>query len=338
MESTRTQPQTLNSSFAQDILTGLSASPKRLSSQYFYDERGSRLFQDIMQLEEYYLTRSEYEILSAHKAAMLHLFQPKRLISDREKEALAENFFELIEFGAGDGMKVKVLLQHFLEAGAHFKYIPIDISGDALNGLITDLQETFPDLETEGMQEEYFKALSILKSRSEVRKVVLFLGANIGNFNETEAIRFLIHLRESLRPDDLLMIGFDLKKDPNQILAAYNDASGVTREFNMNLLQRINNELGGDFDLNGFVHYPTYDPQSGEARSYLVSTQAQTVRLARLNAAFHFQAWEPIHVEISRKYDLATIERLAEKSGFRILQHFFDSHHFFVDTVMSSSQ
>jgi L-histidine Nalpha-methyltransferase len=336
MESTRTQ--TIHSTFAQDVLTGLSASPKRLSSQYFYDERGSRLFQDIMQLEEYYLTQSEYEILSEHKAAMLTLFQPKKLISDREKEELTENFFELIEFGAGDGTKVKVLLQHFLEAGAQFKYIPIDISGDALKGLITDLQETFPDLETEGMQEEYFKALNILKSRSEVRKVVLFLGANIGNFNEAEAIRFLTHLRESLRPDDLLMIGFDLKKDPNQILAAYNDASGVTREFNMNLLRRINTELGGDFDLNGFVHYPTYDPQSGEARSYLVSTQVQTVRLDRLHAAFHFQAWEPIHVEISRKYDLATIERLAEKSGFRIQQHFFDSRHFFVDTVLMSNE
>jgi dimethylhistidine N-methyltransferase len=326
----------MNQTFAQDLLAGLSAYPKRISSRYFYDERGSRLFRAIMQLDEYYLTRCEYEILSEHKAAMLKLFQSKPLEARPEGEEPVmtdDNYFELIEFGAGDGLKVKLLLSHFLQQQAHFKYIPIDISADALNGLIADLKQTFPQLETEGMQDEYFKALHFLKTRSNVRKVVLFLGANIGNFNEAEAVRFLSDLRASLLPDDLLMIGFDLKKDPNRIRAAYNDASGVTRDFNLNLLRRINREFRADFDLNHFQHEPSYDPSSGEARSYLISTRVQTVRIPALQAAFQFDAWEPIHVEISRKYDLKTITRLAEQSGFRILKHFFDQQHFFVDSL-----
>lgn len=326
----------MNQTFAKDILAGLSANPKRISSRYFYDERGSQLFQAIMQLDEYYLTRCEYDILLEHKAAILKLFQSKQVEARQEREGQVmtdEDYFELIEFGAGDGLKVKLLLSHFLQQQANFKYIPIDISADALNGLIADLRKTLPELETEGMQDEYFKALKFLKTRSDVRKVVLFLGANIGNFNEAEAVRFLTDLRNSLNPDDLLMIGFDLKKDPNRILAAYNDASGVTRAFNLNLLQRINRELGGNFDLNHFQHYPSYDPASGEARSYLISTRRQTVQLAELQTSFEFDAWEPIHVEISRKYDLKTIHRLAEQSGFRVLQHFFDQQHSFVDSL-----
>lgn len=324
----------MNQTFARDLLAGLSANPKRISSRYFYDERGSQLFQAIMQLDEYYLTRCEYEILAEHKAAILKLFQSKPVEARPEGQASSDDdYFELIEFGAGDGLKVKLLLSHFLQQQAHFKYIPIDISADALNGLIADLKQTFPQLETEGMQDEYFKALHFLKTRSDVRKVVLFLGANIGNFNEAEAVRFLSDLRTSLNADDLLMIGFDLKKDPNRIRAAYNDAAGVTRDFNLNLLQRINREFGADFDLHHFQHYPSYDPLSGEARSYLISTRAQTVRIPALQATFAFDAWEPIHVEISRKYDLKTITRLAGQSGFRILQHFFDQQDFFVDSL-----
>ncbi|MES2731964.1 MAG: L-histidine N(alpha)-methyltransferase [Bacteroidota bacterium] len=326
----------MNSIFAQDVLAGLAASPKRLLSKYFYDERGNRLFQAIMQLDEYYLTRSEYEILAEHKVALLALFQPKVTACEghQGQDEINNNCFELIEFGAGDGLKIKLLLKYFLEQHAQFKYIPIDISADAVNGLVADLRTVFPDLEIEGVQNDYFRALDYLKSRSKVRKIALFLGANIGNFSDAEAIQFLSGLRKNLHPDDLLMIGFDLKKDPHQILAAYNDASGVTRDFNLNLLQRINNELGGDFELPHFKHYPTYDPVSGEARSYLMSTCEQTVHLSKLNTSFRFTAWEPIHLEISRKYDLPTITRLAEQSGYEVVQHFFDSNHFFVDTVL----
>ncbi|MBC7922601.1 MAG: L-histidine N(alpha)-methyltransferase [Ferruginibacter sp.] len=330
--------------FAQDVQTGLSANPKRLSSRYFYDERGNRLFQDIMGLKEYYLTRSEFEILTRHQAALLHLFRSRPILAEESQRQVAsvavedhqegeDNAFELIEFGAGDGLKIKVLLRHFLAQRASFRYVPIDISADAVNGLVADLRATFPELETEGVQDEYFKALDYLKTRSQVRKVVLFLGANIGNFNEVEAIQFLTSLRRNLSPDDLLMIGFDLKKDPSLILAAYNDASGVTRDFNLNLLQRINRELGGDFNPDHFQHYPTYDPTSGEARSFLLSRKHQTVRIAGLDAAFEFEAWEPIHTEISRKYDLRTIVRLAQQSGYQVVQHFFDRQQYFVDTV-----
>ncbi len=290
-----------------------------------------------MQLKEYYLTRSEFEIMTSCKALLLPLFQAKQAQAEmvRNSQGIEEedDYFELIEFGAGDGLKIKVLLQYFLEQQARFTYIPIDISADAVNGLVTDLRTTFSNLSTEGVQDEYFKALNYVKSRSDARKVVLFLGANIGNFNEVETLLFLSELRASLNHGDLLMIGFDLKKDPTKILAAYNDASGVTRDFNLNLLQRINDELGGNFSLSHFQHYPTYDPTSGEAQSFLVSTQEQIVHLTQLEASFHFDAWEPIHTEISRKYDLRTITTLAERSGYQLVQHFFDQQCYFVDTL-----
>lgn len=307
----------------KDILGGLSQSPKRLSSKYFYDDKGSALFAEIMRLKEYYLTDCEYEIFSTQKQAILDSFS----------EGVDE--FELIEFGAGDGFKTKVLIDHFLNQKAEFVYTPVDISKAAVENLANALQHKFPALEVEAVHDDYFNALETLNDRVKARKIVLFLGANIGNYNENQAVEFLSSIRKNLKQNDLLMVGFDLRKNPKEILGAYNDSFGVTKAFNLNLLDRINRELGANFDRPNFDHYPTYDPVSGEARSYIVSLKEQDVYFESSDTTIHFDQWEFIHTEISKKYSLTEIENLGQKAGFKISKHFLDCKHYFVDTVLS---
>ncbi|MDA0194898.1 MAG: L-histidine N(alpha)-methyltransferase [Bacteroidetes bacterium] len=309
--------------FARDVTRGLSANRKYLSSKYFYDEKGDELFQQIMELDEYYLTRSEYSIF------------------DKNKERILETFcadckgFNLLEFGAGDGYKTKVLLRHFAEQNTNFHYSPIDISANSLEQLTNTLEIELPKLKVSGLRGEYFQVLEGLKSNQEERRIVLFLGSNIGNFTKQIAIQFLDQLHSALNPGDLVMIGFDLKKDPSKILGAYSDKSGVTSAFNLNLLSRINRELGGNFNLNNFIHSPYYDPVSGECRSYLISTIEQTVHIDDLNMQAHFKAWEAIHMEISTKFDLDGTDELATTTGFKIEANFFDDKKWFVDSVWS---
>jgi L-histidine N-alpha-methyltransferase len=310
-----------NKSFAHDVEEGLSSMPKRLPSKYFYDETGDSIFQAIMHMPEYYLTRSEYEILDRYKESFHALFSP------------GGKPFKLIEFGAGDGLKTKILLKHFAAKKTSFRYIPIDISGNVLQLLVNDLKQNLPTVKVEPLQDDYFLALRRLSKSSEGRNVVLFLGSNIGNFAEEEAIGFLQAMGSNLNKGDLALIGFDLKKDPKIILKAYDDAAGHTRAFNFNLLSRINRELGGNFELEQFEHCPSYDPLSGEARSYLVSRKEQQVYIGSLKQSFHFRAWEPIHVEISRKYDLTTIKRYAAKAGFKVKELFYDAKQYYVNAL-----
>lgn len=308
-------------SFAEDVRKGLSSEKKFLLSKYFYDAQGSQLFKAIMNLKEYYPTRCEYEILSFHKANILSDFLNK------------ENFFELIELGAGDGFKTKILLNYFVEEGVNFKYMPIDISASALKELEESLRKEIPGLNIEGICDEYFKAMLKLKLFDHHKKVILFLGSTIGNFSDDEAFSFLKALNRSLNKDDIAVIGFDLKKNPVLIANAYNDKDGVTRAFNLNLLNRINSELEGDFDLSHFDHYPVYDPITGEAKSYLISTINQSVKIKKLELTFNFYAGEPIHTEISKKFAVSEIKSLAEASGFKIKDNFFDCRHYFVNSI-----
>ena len=309
------------SNFKKDVLEGLSANPKRLSSKYFYDKKGSHLFQQIMQLEEYYLTNCEFEIFETHREGLLKLFQN------------ANKPFQLIEFGAGDGLKTKLLLETFVNANADFQYLPIDISKDILEELSASLEIQFPTLDVQTIHDDYFKGLESLEKQTNYRKVVLFVGANIGNFDKSSAKQFLSEIKKRLSKDDLLLVGFDLKKDPATILAAYNDRRGVTRDFNLNLLIRLNRELGANFDLSKFIHAPIYNPSNGMTESFLVSTETQDVHFKELEETFHFEAWEAIHTEISKKYGLQEIERLAKSVGFSVVEHFFDNKKYFVDTI-----
>ncbi len=309
--------------FAADILEGLSAPQKHLPSKYLYDKKGDAIFQEIMAMPEYYLTRSEYEIFTSCKAEMLKKFSQ------------GVNRFQLIEFGAGDGTKTKVLLQHFVSQQADFSYIPIDISANILEKLTADLKENLPALKVNSICNDYFKAIEQLNQAAtrQVRKVVLFLGANIGNFDQEENLVFLQKIAKHLTSGDQLMIGFDLKKDPAMILDAYFDKGGITRAFKLNLLERINRELDADFDTQQFQYFPIYDPAEGSIRSYLVSKTAQDVHINALDTIIHFEAWEAIYMERSQKFSLTDIENLATQAGFRVAHNFFDRKHYFTDSL-----
>ncbi|MEM0994143.1 MAG: L-histidine N(alpha)-methyltransferase, partial [Bacteroidota bacterium] len=231
-----------------------------------------------------------------------------------------------------DGTKTKILLQHFLAHETDFNYAPIDISAHVLEHLESDLQQSWPNLRVKKLAGEYFEGLRRL-AHSKRRKVVLFLGGNIGNMLPKEAEKFLARMVNYLNSGDLLLIGFDLKKDPQTILDAYNDPAGVTSDFNLNLLERMNRELGADFKLEQFKHWETYNPLSGATESFLVSKQAQNVYIAALQQSFSFEPWEAIHTELSQKHSLSDIDRLAQKTGFIPVEKFFDQNRYFVDVL-----
>lgn len=307
--------------FAADVLAGLSATPKSLSSKYFYDDEGSRLFQQIMNLPEYYLTACEQEIFEQQTAEIFRAF------------ANGDNAFDLIELGAGDGTKTAILIDHFLKQAADISYSPIDISQEALDALTAKFNRDFPALKMNAMNGDYFKILGSLKDVGRLRKVLLFLGSNIGNFSREQSVDFFGSLRAVMNDDDLLFVGFDLQKDPHVIANAYDDATGVTAKFNLNLLTRINRELGGHFDPSKFCHYANYRPIEGSARSFLISKERQTVRIDALDREFEFDQWEAVFMEISQKYTMAMIESLAAEGGFAIKQNFFDSKGYYCDSL-----
>lgn len=313
----------MDATFANDVMEGLSANPKHLSSKYFYDEKGDALFRKIMEMDAYYLTRAEYNIFQTQKDAILKAFEYKG------------NVFNLIEFGAGDGYKTKVLLQHFLENKAKFKYSPIDISANVLNILETNMAGQFPGLEINGMQDDYFDALAQLDHKDQTRKVVLFLGSNIGNFTLEQSKQFLQRLAKNFKSNDVLFLGFDLKKDPQKILRAYNDEDGITKAFNLNVLERINNTFDGDIIVGNFMHYPTYNPLTGACKSYLVSKCEQEIYLEKLKYKTAFKAWEAIDVEVSQKFSLGDISNLAEDSGFQVEKNFFNDKNEYVNSLWS---
>ena len=307
--------------FAQDVMLGLNSTPKTLPSKYFYDAKGDKLFQQIMALPEYYLTRKEYEILEGQHEQIL-----KSILKIGKP-------FNLIELGAGDGLKTKVLLRFLVNNEIDFIYYPVDFSGSVLEELEQSLAEEMPNLEVNPIQSTYRESLKNQEWENGRPNLILFLGANLGNFGVEEAKNIIDHLRVGTRKGDQVLLGFDLKKNPNIILDAYNDEQGVTREFNMNLLDRINRELDADFDRNSFVHWPTYDPVSGECRSYLVSLKSQAVSIGALNQTFEFEAFESIFTEISKKYSLSEISHLASLGGFEVNQNFLDSEGYFADVL-----
>ncbi|MEJ1222612.1 L-histidine N(alpha)-methyltransferase [Sediminicola sp. 1XM1-17] len=300
------------SQFEQEVYSGLTASPKYLSSKYFYDEKGDKIFQDIMAMPEYYLTNCEYDIFENHKSDIIKLFTQE------------SKSFNLIELGAGDGKKTKILLKHLTASHIDFKYLPIDISQNALDQLEKSLQIEMPTLQTETLQGTYLETLERINSLRDTKKVILFLGSNVGNLMHQQAVSFLQQVQESMKEDDLFFVGFDQKKHPQTILDAYNDKSGITEAFNKNILIRINKELKANFIPDKFLHWETYDPETGTAKSFLVSKEEQLVNLQDLDLTVSFKQWESIHTEISQKYDDEIVSWLADRSGLKIVAQFSD--------------
>jgi len=308
--------------FRADVVAGLSTTSKHISSKYFYDANGDAIFQRIMKAPEYYLTNAENEILRD---------QAEEILAAITGDAVA---FEIIELGAGDGTKTMHLLRKALDMGKEPTYRPVDISQNILNELGEGLKFKLPALAFKGIQGESFGVFDGDTLRSDAQKCILFLGSNIGNLSNELAVDLLGRMANSLDSEDRLFVGFDLKKDPEVIRAAYNDANGATRDFNLNLLHRINTELGGNIAVDKFVHTPIYNPHSGQALSYLVATEDMNITLRGVDEVFSLRAWEAIHLEISQKYDLYEINTIAQKAGLSVVQTFTDKKKQYVNVAL----
>ncbi len=305
--------------FLKDVQQGLNASPKYLHSKYFYDKKGDELFQQIMRSEDYYLTRCELEIFQQQSGILAEFFKKK--LGD----------FDVWELGAGDATKSRYLLKALINLEVDFTYFPVDISANIIDWLQQHLPAKLPGLQLHGMQGEYLAMLKQSKAQTAKPKLVLFLGSNIGNISLNETGAFLSSIRNCLNEHDILMIGMDLKKNPHTIRRAYNDREGITSHFNLNLLERMNRELGANFKIDHFQHYPFYDPISGTCKSFLVSLADQQVKIGA--DTFQFEKNECILTEVSQKYSVSQTRDFAHLSGFEPIGHFFDSKNYFLEAV-----
>ena len=304
------------SAFAGDVIGNLSQHPKRLSPKYFYDAAGSELFEQITVLPEYYPTRTELGILR-----------------DRGDEIAADipKGAALVEFGAGATTKVRLLLQH-CEFGA---YVPVDISGEFLSAQANGLRKDFPDLDVHPVAADFTTPFALPSAIADMPKVGFFPGSTLGNFEPHEASSFLRTAREILGEGARMIIGVDLEKDERVLYDAYNDAAGVTARFNLNVLVRINRELGGNFDLSAFTHRSIYNRDRHRIEMHLISRKAQNVRILGNN--FSFRPGESIHTENSYKYSLERFTALARGSGWSVRKSWTDADRMFsVHTLVAS--
>jgi dimethylhistidine N-methyltransferase len=299
---------------AEEVARGLRSTPKHLPCRFFYDAAGSVLFEEICELPEYYLTRAEDEILAAHAA---------------EIAASARRDCDLVELGSGSARKTRRLIRALLQLDPTLRYLPIDISRTALVSSAEALVAENPGLSILAVAAEYETALAKLAEMSPRRKLVLWLGSNVGNLSRLEAAAFLARLAGRFSKDDRLLIGIDLRKDRRVLESAYDDARGVTARFNRNLLVRVNTELAADFDPDRFRHVAFYDEREGRIEMHLESTVAQTVRIARLGLRVQLEPGERIHTENSYKYSRGEIEDLARDGGMRVERTWLDSRELF---------
>jgi dimethylhistidine N-methyltransferase len=282
-------------SFAGNLIGGLSQTPKEIACKYFYDETGSRLFDAICELPEYYQTRTETALLARHAG---------------EIAALMGSGLEIVEFGAGSLRKVRILLDALQSPRA---YTPLDISGEYLGEVVRSLAADYPALALRPMVGDFTGPLDIPTLADNPRRAGFFPGSTIGNFRPDAALNLLRRMRAGLNGGGLL-IGVDLVKDPARLHAAYNDAAGITASFNKNLLVRANRELGADFDLGAFAHYAPYNAAAQRVEMYLVSLRRQRVTLG--GQIFEFAQGEPVHTEDSHKYTIESFREMAAHAGF----------------------
>ncbi|RTE52898.1 L-histidine N(alpha)-methyltransferase [Arenibacter aquaticus] len=308
--------------FAQEVKKGLTDFPKHLSSKFIYDQNGDRIFQKIMEMPSYYLTNCEYDTLKRNRRKIVDLFTQN------------SNSINLIELGAGDGKKTKLLLEELSKGNTCFKYSPIDISQNALDLLQSSLSQEYPNIKVDPYQGTYIESLKTIGNTGDEKKIILFLGSNIGNLLHEQAVLFLQELKKTMKDEDMIFLGCDQKKDPQTILDAYNDPEGITEAFNKNILARINTELEGNFNLDKFKHWEVYDPQTGTAKSYLVSIEPQDVSIKALDLELTFAQWETIHTEISQKYDDLTINALVDKAGLKIARAYADDRDYFKNYIL----
>jgi len=311
--------------FAIDVLRGLSSNPKKLPSKYFYDNNGSDLFQKITRESDYYLTSKEYLILEKESTEITHIIQKNGAI-DKDK-------IDIIELGVGDGHKSKLIIESFLSTNTQVNYYPIDISEQAMILLKNNLSNSLL-LSVQGIVADYFTGLTHIKSSSKNPKLVLFLGSNIGNFDPQQSLEFMCNLFHCLNDKDYVLVGFDQKKDVRVLNKAYNDSAGYTAEFNLNILTRMNEELGANFIRDNFQHYGFYNPNLGAMESHLISLLNQEVTISTLKRSFNFKKFEAIHLEYSYKFLPSDIEQLCSQTGFSLMRNFADEKAYFLNSLL----
>lgn len=300
--------------FARDVFTGLAQSPKRLSSVYFYDEEGSILFEKICALEEYYLTRKETEILETSASQIMSSLAPGS---------------HLIELGSGSSTKTRILLEAALEQFGPTRYSPIDISEEILTRTAEELGTQYEHLQVEAVAGFYEFGLDHILRDHQTPKCVMWLGSSIGNFTRDEACLFLKEIRKQLNPEDRVLLGIDLRKSADILEPAYDDAQGITAEFNLNLFKRINRELQGSFQLDAFRHRAVYNEVEGRIEMYLESQIDQTIPIDKLETSITFKKDEAILTEYSYKYSQNEILALAFTAGYKVDQQWLDAENMF---------
>lgn len=323
-----TSESQLNEDFAQNINEGLgNRNQKRIKPKYFYDSEGSHLFEEICRQSEYYPWRIEAAIIREHSIKMARMHSKKEI--------------SIIELGSGSSTKTRILLQEILLRQSSLYYFPIDVSKTMLRETINKLSTDFSNLRTIGISSDYVdgvdKANSLISIDNQIpdRKLIIFLGSSIGNFEPNESISFLRNLRSKMEKNDNLLLGIDLHKNKKVLEAAYNDEKGITAKFNLNLLTRINRELRGEFNLECFIHHAFYNSSCKRIEMHLVSTKDQQVYVGRLGRTFSFDKNETIHTENSYKYSPEEIKQMAEDSQFVIKRNFFDEKKWFNVVIFS---
>jgi L-histidine N-alpha-methyltransferase len=307
--------------FAADIRRGLTSDPKYLFPKYLYDELGSRLFEAICEVDEYYLTRAENEILATHAGEVV---------------ATIPNCRTLIELGSGSAEKTRNILEAMLSQRSDVFFMPVDISASALKESSHALLDSYPKLRIEAYAADYYQALEALQLATPEPVLVLFLGSNIGNFEPAEAVDFLRAIRRVLRPGDALLLGADLKKDRATLEAAYDDSLGVTRSFIVNELERINRELGANFDLWAFGLRSFYNEALGRVEIYLESLRSQAVEIRQFSLSIDFKTGERIHVENAYKFDVEGLRTLGNQTGFALEKTWYDKRGRFSSNLFRS--
>jgi len=300
--------------FAQDVSCGLTAVQKWLPPKYFYDERGSQLYEQICALPEYYPYRAEMEILSTY-AAEIHA----------EIGHLA-----LAEFGSGGATKTRHLLSAYEWAGQPFRYCPVDISQEILWDTAHRLLQEYSHVEIRAMHADFSGQPEVIQAFQLEQKAVAFFGSSLGNFTPAESVEFLQRTAAIMGPEDVFLLGLDLKKSPAILVPAYDDAQGVTAAFNLNVLRRINRELGGRFDPQSFEHLALYNDEQGRIEMHLRSRRAQRVPIVRIEQVVSFDKDETIHTESSYKYTVDDVRDLGYQAHLVLRRTWFDARRYFL--------
>ena len=308
-------------SFAEEIQHSLNQEQKFINPKFFYDKTGSILFEKICTLPEYYLTRTEIKILKKLKTEL-----PEHI--DKQ--------FRLVELGSGSSTKTRLLLDIFDKLHDSVEYMPIDIS-EILKESSKNLQRDYDNLQITGIVDTYEKGLAFLQDYDEKPNLIAFLGSSFGNFCQDEGFEFLKKINSTMKQSDLFLIGLDLIKEKEILEKAYDDSQGITAKFNLNVLQRINQELEGNFDLEKFSHVAKYNDDENRIEMYLRSLEKQTVNISKANVSITFEKNELIHTEHSHKYSLSHIPKLFERTGFSINKIWKDENNHYALVLASKN-